>query len=258
VEYWAVIVGVADYPGTINDLDYADDDAYDVRDALLASINWEADHITLLVDSDATKANIHSAIGWMGSNGDADDAFFFFFAGHGTSLDDQYPFDEADGLDEALVQYDFATAGFVSDDELGDWIAAVPGGPRMVAIDTCFSGGMIKAYGGQRRGLVGAGAPQEGDGFARDLDDVVDGIILTACDDDEGSWEIGTLQNGLFTYYFAQGLGGPADANSNDEISMEEIFDYLYPLVTGYPVSPKQYPQECDNWPGEAVLSFFP
>jgi len=256
VDYWAVIVGVADYPGTVNDLDYTDDDAYDVRDALLAGTNWEASHITLLIDSDATKANIHNAIDWMGSNGDVNDAFFFFFSGHGTTIVDQSPFDEADNLDEVLAQYDFGTAGFVSDDELGDWIAALPGGPEMAVIDTCFSGGMIKTSEGQSKGLLGAGIPQEGDGFFKDLDDVVDGVVLTASDDDEVSWETSELQNSLFTYYFIEGLAGLADANSNDEVSMEEIFDYLYPLVVNYPVSPVQHPQEYDNWPGEALVLF--
>ncbi|GAF89084.1 unnamed protein product, partial [marine sediment metagenome] len=147
VEYWAVIVGVANYPG-YNDLDYTDDDAYDVRDALLASTNWEADHITMLIDSGATKANIQSAIADMATNGDSNDVFFFFFSGHGTRLSyDQVPIDETDGKDEALCQYDFQPPGPgpITDDELGVWLSALPGAPVLVATDTCYSGGMIKA-----------------------------------------------------------------------------------------------------------------
>jgi len=104
----------------------------------------------------------------------------------------------------------------------------------LVAIDTCHSGGMIKTGEIQDKGLPKADVPRWGDGFAKDLDDVIDGVVLTACDDDEPSYENPLLQNGVFTYYFVEGLHGPADANSDDEISMEEAFNYLYWQVTGY------------------------
>jgi len=55
VKYWAVIVGVADYPGTADDLSYTADDAIELR-SQLAPI-WGADHIKLLLDSQATKAD---------------------------------------------------------------------------------------------------------------------------------------------------------------------------------------------------------
>ncbi|MGB2853800.1 MAG: caspase family protein [Dehalococcoidia bacterium] len=260
VEYWAVIVGVANYPPGVQDLDYTDDDAYDVLNVLLASTNWEADHITMLIDEDATKANIQSAITDMGTSGDDDDVFFFFFSGHGNRVFDQHPHDEDDSYDEALCQYDFQPPGPgpITDDELGVWLSALPGTPVLVAIDTCYSGGMIKAGQGQSRGLLGAGLPAPGDGFARDLDDAISGVVLTACDYDEYSWETDVLQNGLFTYYFVEGLAGAADGEGNGDgsVSMEEAFDYLYPLVVAYQIPPpEQHPQEYDNWPGEAVLT---
>jgi len=234
VDYWAVIVGVADYPGIGNDLEYTDDDANDVRDALLASGNWEASHIAMLLDEAATKSNIQDIIADIGNKTDADDVVFFFFSGHGTTVADIIPFDEADGYDEALCQYDFGTEGALTDDELGEWLADLPANPVLVAIDTCHSGGMIKTGEIQDKGLPKAGVPRWGDGFAKDLDDVIDGVVLTACDDDEPSYENPLLQNGVFTYYFVEGLHGPADANSDDEISMEEAFNYLYWQVTGY------------------------
>lgn len=50
VEYWAVIVGVADYPGWENDLDYTDDDAYDVHDTPSASITLEENRYLALTE----------------------------------------------------------------------------------------------------------------------------------------------------------------------------------------------------------------
>lgn len=234
VDYWAVIVGVADYPdaSAVPDLQYTDDDAYDLRDTLLAYGNWEASHITMLIDGAATKENIHDTIAGMGNKTDADDVFFFYFSGHGTTVADE-DLDEADGQDEVLCQYDFHTAGGITDDELGEWLATVPCSPVLVAIDTCYSGGMIKRGGVQNDSVAGAGIPQRGDGFAKDLDGVIDGVVLAACADDEFAYESILLENGLFTYYLIEGLEGPADAEGNADgaVSMEEAFDYLQPRV---------------------------
>jgi Tfp pilus assembly protein PilN len=239
VEYWAVIAAVADYPpeSPVSDLQYTDDDAYDVREALLSRPNWDDSHITLLIDEEASKAGIQDAISDMATNGDATDVFFFFFSGHGSTIVDQSPPDEADGWDEVLCAYDFdpldpTTA--LTDDELGVWLGDLPGGPILVAIDTCFSGGMVRADVVHDRGVLSAGAPQSGDGFTKDLYGNIDGVVLTACEDAEASFEDPLLQNGVFTYYFVDGLYGPADSNDDGDITMEEAFEYLYWRVTGY------------------------
>lgn len=240
VEYWAVIAAVADYPpgSAVSDLQYTDDDARDVYDALVARPNWSEDHITMLVDDDATKAAIQNAIVNMGASGDSDDAFFFFFSGHGSTVVDQSPPDEADGYDEVLCPYDFDAGDpttALTDDELGDWLGDLPGGPVLVAIDSCFSGGMIRQGSVvHEKSVPGPGMPEEGDGFTRDLYGSIDGVVLTACQAEEASFEDPLLENGVFTYYLVEGLYGPADANDDGDITMEEAFDYLYWRVTGY------------------------
>jgi len=73
-EYWAVIVGG-------NSL-YADHDAEDMYNVLtMASENWNANHIRLLVNESATKANIRDAIRWMANNANTEDTCLFFFSG---------------------------------------------------------------------------------------------------------------------------------------------------------------------------------
>jgi|GEM_PF-2697825 len=239
VEYWAVIVGVADYPpeSPLANLQYSDDDAQDVRQALLSRPNWDDSHITMLINEEATKAGIEDAIADMAANGDATDVFFFFFSGHGSTVVDQSPPDEADGWDEVLCPYDFdlldpTTA--LTDDELGVWLGDLPGAPILVAIDSCFSGGMVRGGVIHEKGVPTAGAPQSGDGFTKDLYGNINGVAITACEDGEAAFEDPLLQNGIFTYYFVEGLYGPADANDDGEITMEEAFNYLYWRVTGY------------------------
>lgn len=238
-DYWAVIVGVGDYPtgSGLVDLQYTDDDAYDVRDALLGGSNWQSSHITMLIDEAATKLDIQEAIEDMGNKGGPDDVFLFYFSGHGGNVKDMSPLDEADDLDEVLCPFDYDPADpetAINDDELGSWLATLPGQPVLVALDTCYSGGMVKGSPARVKGFGEAMSPLEGDGFSKDLYGLIDGVVLTACDDDEVSYEDPILQNGVFTHYLVEGLDGSADANNDNLISMEEAFAYLYWRVTGY------------------------
>jgi hypothetical protein len=53
-----LVIGISDYTGTVNDLTYCDDDATDWKARLLAE-NYS---VTVLLDQNATKANIEAAV----------------------------------------------------------------------------------------------------------------------------------------------------------------------------------------------------
>ncbi len=104
--YRAVICGISDYEGTANDLDYCDDDAQGIYDTLLASPNWLSGHMQLLLDDQATEANVHSAIQIMGSNALPSDICLFYFSGHGGGdLADADGDEGGDGYDEYLCPW---------------------------------------------------------------------------------------------------------------------------------------------------------
>ena len=257
VTYHAVICGISDYFGTSNDLNYCDDDAYDMQDALMSYENWSSSNIILLIDSSATKSAVQSAIQTMASNADSNDVCLFFYSGHGTTGSDVSPLDESDGYDEYLVTYNFLN---ISDDELGDWIAALPTDNYAIFIDTCYSGGNIKDLNdGVKIKGIGSVQPAPGDGFAadfagmgstKDLNDNGCGVVLTACDDDEYSTETSVLENGVFTYYLVEGIHGlTADTSGNNRISAEECYTYTNPRATSY--NSEQHAQIYDAYSGD-------
>lgn len=263
--YYAIIVGVADYPGIIDDLEFPDDDARDMMDALVNHSNWELPNIQLLLNSNATKSNVKNAISLLNSRVDENDVCLFFFSGHGTNGLDISPFDEADGLDEYLCAYD----GDIRDDELSSWLGALPTTNVIVILDTCFSGGHIrghldagarvKCFSGTQHGVL------KGDGFATDFERIEGAkdmsqnpgcVVLTATEDDESSWEFPIISNGLFTYFAVAAINNFADWNVNGELSAEEVgmairlsFSFLYrryPVL--YPML-LQVPQLYDDYP---------
>ncbi|MBN2020330.1 MAG: caspase family protein [Sedimentisphaerales bacterium] len=253
----AVVCGIADYQ-YIGDLTWCDDDAIDVRNALLAAGNWSSANITLLTNSAATKAAIRTAIQNMASASDSDDLCLFFFSGHGTTVNDQPPYDETDGYDELLAVYDSDTHvnQYISDDELGSWFDALPTNKYVILLDACHSGGQIKGAGTVKG--FGSIVPQKGDGFAadlvpqigiKDLDDNGRGVVITACDDDETSQESSLLENGIFTYCLVKGMGGPADSDSDGRISAEECYIYTGPCALTYYSG--QHAQIYDAYTGE-------
>lgn len=225
VEYWAVLVGVANYQ-YIEDLDYSDDDARELHEKL-API-WGEDHIKLLVNHEATKANIEDAIySWLAPHEDADDVVLFFFSGHGGEyLGDYYicPYD-------ALL---YSYANDIRDNELASWLGTLESDNRIVVLDTCHSGGFIPEL------------------SASNL------VIVTSSDADESSWGVTTLGHGIASYYLLEAISNaePVDTNGNHEISAEEIAYYIESEVIAFTTvaPPIEHPQIYDGYTGELAL----
>ena len=252
-EYWAVIVGVENYT-YIEDCAYGDDDAYDLYNRLLSYPNWDADHIKLLVDHNATKWNVKAAIDWMKANADEDDVCLFHFSGHGTYAPDRPPYDEADGYDEYLCTDDpaFWFLFFIRDDELEEWLTPIKA-KKVVMLDSCWTGGFIKEAGVSVRTMPGVPYTRITDSFARDLDKP-DYVVLTSSDDNETSYAFGPpFENGIFTYCVDEGLAGHANVDGDTDISAEELYAYVGPEVAGY-TSGEQNPQIYDGIPGEVPI----
>ena len=77
---YALVVGISNYSGTANDLQYCDDDATDWK----ARLQAEGYTVTSLLDLSATKANIDSAINTLASQSVAGNEIAFIYSGHGS------------------------------------------------------------------------------------------------------------------------------------------------------------------------------
>ena len=278
--YWGVFVGISDYQ-TQNDLDFGANDATSIYNLLLHDSRWDASRMTLLRNSQASRAGIENAITAMASLSDDDDINLFFFSGHGGQANGDFiPSDELDAKDEYLACWDsnnFDYNGDLIDDDMGEILGLIRG-TTIVILDACFSGGHIKATSSkslsekiqmsQNIKFITkpfeqlSGITRKGDGFASDLvkrvsalkdaDDLLDIIVLTSSDDDERSYESIELQQGIFTYFLMLGLKAN-DVNNNGHVSAEESFEYLQPEIKDY-TNTTFTPQKYDNTLGEIDL----
>ncbi len=227
-EYWAVIVGVAEYQAHwIQDLVGFDANARGLSQLL--SPAWGEDHVRLLLNSEATKANVLEAVNWLVSQEDNDDAVLFYFAGHG--IPEYIAPHDADNLDT-----------FISTAELKSWLGALDSEKVVVIIDSCNAGSFNTALSDEGR------------------------VVLMSSQTDEKSYtaEFGNERSGLFSYYILDALNEmeAADADGDHQISAEEIFGYaetrtIPPTVQWYAqglVSNIQHPVLSDRYAGELSL----
>ncbi len=200
---YAIIIGISDYAGSINDLDYCDDDAFEFKAALIAD-GWKTpkDHIILLIDGDATRTAILNAIDAVAGAAGVYDEVVFFYSGHGSISN----FDvDSDGekRDECIIPYECTVANYIWDGDLEAKFSGCASQRMMFFFDSCYAGGMID--------LAGPGR-----------------LLCMACGENQLSLESSTWQNGQFTYYFVD-LGmkqGFADKNGDASVTFEEAFDY--------------------------------
>jgi len=268
--YYAIVVGIADYYQ--NPLQYTDDDAMDFANLLLQSPGmWDAGNIVLLLNREATTTNFVAALNAISEVATPNDLLLVFYSGHGSQWGDIYPFDEVDGLDEALCFIDRD----MTDDSLAALLNNVSAGQLLVLVDACFSGGLVDACfsGGMIRAASEDGAsPQAvgiglGEDLVRDAGDATKDlnalsrsvVVISASADYEYSIEWPDFKNGVFTYYLLKAMTGMADVYGNRDglISAEECYRYLAPNVVSFTTNIGQvhHPQILDNSLGELVFA---
>ena len=262
----AVIVGISDYPGTVDDLDWCDDDAREIYDTLLSDSHWTADNVRLLVDGAATYTAIETAVSEEFAKAtELGDVCLFYFSGHGTQVFDAGGDEDAgDDYDEALVTRDTP----ITDDDLATWFWS-HNGKRICAIfDICRAGGMAKSIDPSSdlwsadlaadvlRALSPPAAPKTPTATTRDVQDTAQAgiVMLMACEDVQLSEEDPILRNGVFSFFLIEALGRrAADLDENGYVSGEEAFAYAYVPVVEW--NPDQTPELYDTYdPGELDL----
>lgn len=161
-DYWAVLIGINDYPGSSGDLPFSVNEILSFRNTLLDGGNWLDSHIRVLTDNDATIDGISDALKWLDENEGENDISIFYYAGHGSR----------NSSNERLQVYD----GYISDGDLDAKLDDMEG-QMVIILDSCFSGGFIEEVGEKGR------------------------VVLTACQKDDVTYQDYELKNGIFGYF---------------------------------------------------------
>jgi WD40 repeat protein len=245
---YILAIGVNTYSNTQYNLKYAVADATafgeEVRRAQQRIANYEHIEVAPLLDEQATKVNILSALKRLAGTQEAlpadapaaleklkatqpEDAVFIYFAGHGTAQGQRFyllPHDlgyagERTKLDAAGLQIILEHG--ISDEELERAVEGIDADKFLMVIDACNSGQALEAE-EQRRG------PMNSKGLAQ-LAYEKGMYILTAAQSYQAAQEASQLGHGLLTYALVEeGLKqAAADSDPKDgEVWVREWFDY--------------------------------
>jgi uncharacterized caspase-like protein len=154
-----------------------------------------------LLNQNATRSNIIKAMQQVFSQSTENDFIIFYFSGHG-SPGNFCPTD----INQQLLSHDIVKAQFKN----------AKARYRLCVADACFSGSIGSQS--QNSNNTVAGSTQQ-------LRDARIAVIMSS-KPNQTSIETGSLNQGIFSYYFINGLRGAADLNHDSYITMGELFLY--------------------------------
>jgi len=137
----ALLIGVSDYQANLTPLAGARNDVLLIRELLKYQYNFDESNIEIMLDEQATRAQIFAAIRALSERAAVDDIVFIHFSGHGSQAPDTNG-DEQDGFDETILPYDSRTPGIadITDDELNSLIGGFRSESIIIVLDSCHSG----------------------------------------------------------------------------------------------------------------------
>ena len=209
---YAIVVGIADYKNyTINDgdLNYTTNDARLFYEFLRSKKGGSvpAENIVYLTNSRASKANIIAQGKALFSKARENDRVIFFFSGHGDK-GCFVPYD-AGGYGDNLLYFSEVKSIFKS----------ARCRTKLLFADACFSGSM--------KNLNITKSIQQTLNKEMKVASNMNIAVMMSCKGNEVSWELGELQQGIFTYYLIKGLGGLANEDNNAYVTIQELYYYV-------------------------------
>lgn len=232
VKIWALIAGVSDYSDFSNtlgvsDLNFCDSDAKRIYQFLKSPEggNVPNQQITLLRNEEATKNNILTNAERLFSQAKADDLVIIYFSGHGAP------------------NYFLAHDQPLKYSDIKQVIENSKAKKRICIADACFSGSWSdnataqvvnkNLTNDQLERLYYEALSNSGNGIA----------LFMSSGRNQTSIELPQLKQGLFTYFFIEGLKGYADADQNKIITIQELYEFVKYGVTSIASEQFNHPQ---------------
>ena len=251
---YAVIFGV-NYTGNtagIPPLELCEKDARLMEETLKKEGRF--DDVKVFLGPMVTGANVRGALAQLARKAGRGDTVALYFSGHGTfQRDNRAP----NGLRNTLVMYN---RPHITDAQLNAWLRPIRSPKTVWIFDACYSGGIARKGRKVRgEGDIPIAANSDGKVIENGDDSMFfqNKAIIGSSDANETSIEIGgSINHGLFTYYFAQGLDpDKGDLNRDKTVTVLEAFEWSARRVAKHArrFNHRQHPQISGNASGISI-----
>ncbi len=251
---FAVLFGT-NYTGNgsgIPPLELCEEDAKLMEETLKQ--HGQFDEVKVLLGPMVTASNVRGALAAVGGKATAADTVALYFSGHGaTQADASAP----NGLRNTLVMFD---RPHITDLELNTWLRGIRSPKTVWIIDACYSGGIARKGNSIRGNGDVPIDPSEPGKVIENGDDAFyfqNKAIIGSSDSNETSIEIGgSINHGLFTYYFSKGLDPEnGDLNKDKTVTVLEAFEWSARRVADHAkrFNHRQHPQISGNASGISI-----
>lgn len=215
-EKYAIVVGISEFRNSAYNLKFAAKDANDfagvLRDSKSGRFKEDPQHVKVLLNEQATVANIRTAINDVARAARPEDLVVMYFSSHGTAAESDVAADDAKS--GYIVTHDTNLTNLYGTafpmEELRRVVEKRIRACRVVMfLDTCFSGDTVAPAAGAKMltvGITDSTKERIAQGAGR--------VVIASSRNDERSWESDRIQNSYFTHYLLQALrskGGLAD-----------------------------------------------
>jgi WD40 repeat protein len=230
-------VGINQYKNPKLSLNYAKSDASSFSEVMNQKGNSLFKNIELhtLYDQEASRTNILSKLEELSGKIHPEDVFIFYYAGHGSMVDNQFFFIPT----ESLRLYDISSlkAEAIEASVLQDKFKNIKALKQLIVMDACQSGGSVEL-------LATRGATEEK--AIAQLSRSAGIHIMASAGSEQFATEFTELGHGLFTYLLLKALQGEADGAPKDgKVTIYELKSYLddqVPEMTQKLKGKPQYP----------------
>ena len=185
---YLVSVGIANYPGTENDLRISDNDAKTIARVFDATKDAS---VSVLVNEQASQSALLSSMHSVFADAESDDAVILFFSGHGTP--------------GALCCYD----GELTYQHIFSMLKGCKATRKIIIADACYAGKMRTTQ------------QQTNSYNSQNV------MLFLSSRTNETSMET-KYQNSMFTIFLERGLRGGADTNKDRYITARELYDFVH------------------------------
>lgn len=199
------------------------------------------EHVTLLLDDQATRENIRQTLAALPRSATADDTVWIYYAGHAGSEGQSTYWIPWDGDVDDLYMSGFPRR------EVLEIIEDIKAERLVLFLDCCHAAAMATKTHKTRDHL----SPEE-------MLSVFDGtgrLTLAASDGGDKSVELPDKGHGAFSFYLVDGLRGAADTDSAGVVTLDALWSYLHDKVTkasqavGNPQKPRKLGEHGHNVP---------